>query len=92
MPPLGYSTNSMDFTFTETVLTGTTTITRRETELLYLMSQGKTNKEIAATLHISVQTVQKHFKNIYRKIDAHNKIEALNKTRLLLTTLYSHRN
>ena len=82
----------MDFTFTETVLTGTAAITRREAELLYLMSQGKPNKEIAAILHISVQTVQKHFKNIYRKIDAHNKIEALNKTRLLLTTLYSHRN
>ncbi|HET7897551.1 MAG TPA: LuxR C-terminal-related transcriptional regulator [Flavisolibacter sp.] len=82
----------MNNTLTDMVFVGKATLTRRETELLYLMSQGKSNKEIAAHLHISVQTVQKHFKNIYRKVGAHNKIEALNKTRLLITSLYQHRN
>lgn len=67
-------------------------ITPREAEILYWMAQGKSNKEIASCLHISVQTVQKHTKNIYRKLNVHNKIEALNQTKWLLASLYSNRN
>ena len=77
---------------TDTVLLSQAMLTRRELELLYLMSQGKSNKDIASFLHISVQTAQKHFKNIYRKVGAHNKIEALNKTRLLIASFYHHQN
>lgn len=67
-------------------------LTRRETEILYFMSQGKTSKEIASCLSISAQTVQKHTKNIYQKLNVHNKIEALNKTRWLIASLYGNRN
>jgi DNA-binding NarL/FixJ family response regulator len=76
----------------EIILTGNETITRRETEILYFMSQGKSSKEIASSLKISVQTVRKHTKNIYRKLDAHNKIEALNKTKWLIASLYHTQN
>ena len=67
-------------------------ITSREAEILYLMSQGKSSKEIGAHLHISPQTVQRHTKNIYRKLDVHNKIEALNKTRWLIAALFGNQN
>ena len=67
------------------------TITSREAEVLYLMSQGKSGKEIAAELYISPQTVQRHAKNVYRKLDVHNKIEALNKTRQLLALHFGDR-
>jgi DNA-binding NarL/FixJ family response regulator len=82
----------MNFSSTYDFATGKDTITRRETEILYLVSQGKSNKEIATCLHISLQTVQKHTKNIYRKLDVHNKIEALNKTRWLIASLFNNRN
>ena len=41
--------------------------TRREREILKLMSQGLNNNEIARRLHISYHTVATHRKNIYRK-------------------------
>lgn len=58
-------------------------ITRREVEILSLMAEGNLNKEIASALNISTLTVKKHVKNIYLKVGAHNKIEALNKTKWL---------
>lgn len=74
------------------LLTDKKRLTRREVEILYCVGQGKPAKEIAAGLHISAQTVQKHIKNIYRKLDVHNKIEALNKTRWLMASLSGNRN
>ena len=64
-------------------------ITPREFQILTLMSQGHLNKEIATRLNISIETVKKHLKNIYQKTGAHNKIEALNKTKWLTTSLLS---
>ena len=45
-------------------------ITPREREVIEAMIQGKTDKEIAAILHIAVNTVQVHLKRIYRKTGA----------------------
>jgi DNA-binding CsgD family transcriptional regulator len=45
-------------------------ITPREREVIEIMLQGKTDKEIAVTLHIAVNTVQVHLKRIYRKTGA----------------------
>jgi DNA-binding CsgD family transcriptional regulator len=42
-------------------------ITLREREVVEAMLQGKTDKEIAVTLNIAVNTVQVHLKRIYRK-------------------------
>jgi LuxR family maltose regulon positive regulatory protein len=74
------------------IMTDKETLTPREVEILYLVSQGKTNKDIADGLHISVATVQKHTKNIYRKLGVHNKIEALQKTKWLIHSVYKNRN
>lgn len=58
-------------------------VTPRETEILVLLAEGNLNKAVASRLGISIETVKKHLSNIYQKTGAQNKIEAINKTRLL---------
>ena len=48
----------------------------RELEILRLLSQGKSNKQIAADLFISVNTVKVHVSNIYEKIGVSSRTEA----------------
>ncbi|MFN8557062.1 MAG: AAA family ATPase [Dehalococcoidia bacterium] len=43
-------------------------LSRRELEVLRLIAQGRTNREIAALLSLSAPTVHRHATNIYRKI------------------------
>ena len=43
-------------------------VTRREREILQLVAEGKTTKEIAAELGISIKTVEAHRTNIMRKL------------------------
>ena len=52
-------------------------LTKRESEVLVQLAQGRLNKEISNELDISVDTVKKHVKNIYQKINARNRIEAV---------------
>ncbi len=52
-------------------------LTRREREILTLIAQGLTNREIAAKLVISVNTVGTHRQNIMEKLDLHNKSELI---------------
>ncbi|MEO7313402.1 MAG: response regulator transcription factor [Chitinophagaceae bacterium] len=54
----------------------------REKEVLQWLSKGFSYKEIAAQLFISVETVRTHIRNIYEKLHASNKIEALRKAGL----------
>ncbi len=58
-------------------------LTLRERLILKLVAKGCTNKQIAERLFISIETVRKHLKNSYKKLEAHNKIEALRKAGLL---------
>jgi DNA-binding NarL/FixJ family response regulator len=51
-------------------------LTAREAEVLRLLGGGRTNKEIAAQLVISVHTVERHLATIYRKIGARNRTDA----------------
>ena len=51
-------------------------LTAREAEVLGLLAAGKTNKQIAAELFLSVSTVQRHVANIYAKIGAHGRAAA----------------
>lgn len=51
-------------------------LTRREQQVLELVSQGFTNHEIAVELSISFSTVQFHVRNILAKLGVHNRIEA----------------
>jgi len=51
----------------------------RENEILQLLSKGLLYKEIADKLSISVNTVRQHIHNIYEKLHAQNRTEAINK-------------
>ena len=53
-----------------------TELTARETEILALIAEGKSNKEIAADLIISVNTVKVHVSNIFQKIEVSSRTEA----------------
>ncbi len=59
------------------------TLTGREKEVIEYLSMGLTYDEIATQLNVSPETVKMHLKNIYRKLQVKNKIEALNKMKLL---------
>ncbi len=50
-------------------------LTGREREVLRLVARAMTNKQVAAALHISEQTVKNHIKNIMRKLRATNRVE-----------------
>lgn len=52
-------------------------LTEREIEILEQISKGYTNKLIAENLHISTFTVKRHIENIYKKLQAHNRIELI---------------
>ncbi len=51
-------------------------LTDREIEVLRLIAGGRSNKEIASELCLSIRTVERHINNLYRKIDAQNKADA----------------
>ena len=50
-------------------------LTDREREVLQLIAEGKTNKEVAAVLSVSINTVETHRKHIMEKLDLHNTAE-----------------
>jgi DNA-binding NarL/FixJ family response regulator len=52
-------------------------LSRRELEVLSVMAEGASDKELAARLFVSVNTVRKHTQNIIRKLGAHSKLEAV---------------
>ena len=51
-------------------------LTEREQEVLVLVAQGKTNKEIAELLVITTNTVKRHLKAIFAKLDIHTRSAA----------------
>ncbi|MBK5200571.1 MAG: helix-turn-helix transcriptional regulator [Spirochaetaceae bacterium] len=53
-------------------------ITQREFSVIKLISKGKTNKEIASDLQISVNTVNNHVANIFSKTEVRSRIDLLN--------------
>lgn len=54
-------------------------LTLRETEVLEQLSKGLNYNKIADNLILSKGTVRKHIENIYRKLQVHNKLEAVQK-------------
>lgn len=56
-------------------------LTKREEEVLTLLSEGKMYKEVAAWLGITMETTKKHIKHIYSKLEVQNRMEAVNKWR-----------
>jgi len=49
------------------------TLSWREREVLQLIAEGKTSREIADILHLSVKTVQSHRTNLMQKLDLHDR-------------------
>lgn len=58
-------------------------LSARELEVLQLMAQGKTNKEIARQLFVAPGTVKAHSASIYRKLDVANRTAAVARARQL---------
>ena len=58
-------------------------LSERELEVLALLASGKTNSEAAGDLFVSVGTVKSHTGNIYRKLGAKNRAEAVTVARNL---------
>jgi len=52
-------------------------ITPREREVLKMLAEGLSNKEIAAKLHMSVDTERTHMMNILNKLGVHSRLQAL---------------
>ena len=51
------------------------TLTKREREILKMLAEGKSVKEIAGGFELSVKTVEAHKFNLMRKLDIHNKAQ-----------------
>lgn len=51
-------------------------LTEREGEILKCIADGKSNKEISDSLFVSVETVKSHVKNLYKKLNVKNRVEA----------------
>jgi DNA-binding NarL/FixJ family response regulator len=50
-------------------------LTRREAEVLPLLAQGQTNRQIALALGVGLETVRTHARNIYRKLGVSSRAE-----------------
>jgi DNA-binding NarL/FixJ family response regulator len=51
-------------------------LTGREIEVLQLLAEGRTNRQIAAELYISAKTVSTHVSNILSKLDVSGRVQA----------------
>jgi LuxR family maltose regulon positive regulatory protein len=58
-------------------------LSERELEVIRLLEEGLSNQEIAARLHISLNTVKAHLKSIYGKLGVNNRVQAIAKGREL---------
>ncbi len=53
-------------------------LSRREMEILQMLSKGLMYKEIAESMDISAETVRKHVYHVYEKLHVENRVEAVN--------------
>lgn len=58
-------------------------LSKRENEILNLVAQGMSNREIAESLFLSKYTIECHIKNIYRKLSVSNRSKAIHTARNL---------
>ncbi len=56
-------------------------LSSREQQVAQLVLEGKSNKQIAALLHISLSTVEFHLKNIYARLQVSSRVELILKLR-----------
>ena len=58
-------------------------LTPREKEVLTLLRDGLSNRDIAAALHVSENTVEFHIANLLDKLSVRNRLEAVERARAL---------
>jgi LuxR family maltose regulon positive regulatory protein len=58
-------------------------LSERELEVLQLIAQGLTNREIGDRLFLSLNTVKAHTRNIYGKLGVHSRMQAVSRAREL---------
>jgi LuxR family transcriptional regulator, maltose regulon positive regulatory protein len=63
-------------------------LSRRETDVLRLVGEMLDTADIAAEMHISVNTVKTHLKSIFRKLGASDRREAVRRARQLSMLLF----
>ncbi len=73
----GTATPSISATAAETVAPLYNTLTPREIQVLRQVAGGATNKEIAADLGVAVSTIERHLVNLYTKIGARGRADAV---------------
>jgi DNA-binding NarL/FixJ family response regulator len=56
-------------------------LTAREAEILTLVSQGHSGPEVASRLGLSLHTVNTHLRRCHQKLDARNRLQAVNLAR-----------
>lgn len=67
----------------KSVLTTENTLTQRELEILSSVANGLRNKEIAAKLFVSEDTIKKHLYRTFKKLEVSNRIQLIEKAREL---------
>jgi DNA-binding CsgD family transcriptional regulator len=58
-------------------------LSERELEVLNLIAEGNSNRQIASQLHIAPSTVKTHINNIYGKLEVQTRVQAINRAREL---------
>jgi LuxR family maltose regulon positive regulatory protein len=58
-------------------------LSERELEVLQLIAEGLTNREIASRLFLSLNTVKTHTRNFYGKVGVHNRTQAVARAKTL---------
>jgi len=56
---------------------GPPALSQSQVAILGLMTRGFSNREIAAEVHLSENTIKTHVQEIFRKLDVHNRVEAV---------------
>lgn len=54
-------------------------LTTREIQILKLLADGYLYRQVAESLHISIDTVRTHIRHVYEKLQVQSKVQALNK-------------
>ncbi len=54
-------------------------LSKTELKIIKLLEEGLSNKSISERNNISENTVKFHLKNIYKKLDVHNRLQAVHK-------------
>ena len=67
----------------DTSLVSQLELSKRELEILSLLSQGHSNQEIATKLFVSLSTVKTHIQNLFEKLDVKRRIQAVEKAKRL---------